>query len=93
MTAAVTWLSPVTITVRIPILRRLSKRSRMPVFDDVFQMDDAESAVVLADDERRAALRGDPLRPPRRAVRRDLAALLLIKRLTASAAPLRYACR
>ena len=56
---AVSGLSPVIITVRMPIARSSSKRSRMPFLDDVLEVDDAERAAVLGDDERRAAAARD----------------------------------
>ena len=59
--AAVSGLSPVIITVLIPIARRCAKRSRMPPFDDVLQVNDAERAAAFGDDERRAAASRDAL--------------------------------
>ena len=59
--AAVSGLSPVIITVRMPILRKRRKALADAALDDVLQMDDAEQAAVLGDRERRAARLGDPL--------------------------------
>ena len=61
---AVSGLSPVTITVFTPILRRRSKRSRMPGLDDVLQFDHAPDLLVLADHERRAAVLRDAAHRP-----------------------------
>ena len=57
--AAVRGLSPVIMTVRMPIARSSSKRSFMPLLDDVLEVDHAEHARSLGDGERRAAARGD----------------------------------
>ena len=59
--AAVRRLSPVTITVRMPIARRWSKRSAHALLDGVLEVDDAEDLAVARDRERRAALAGDPV--------------------------------
>ena len=61
ITAAVTRLSPVIITVRMPILRSSSKRSRMPPLTMSLRWMTPSDQVVLRDDERRAAVRGDAL--------------------------------
>ena len=61
--AAVRRLSPVTITVRMPIARSCSKRSRMPSLIDVAQLDHAEHLGVARDRQRRRALARDAGRP------------------------------
>ena len=61
MVAAVRRLSPVTMTVRMPIRRSSSNRSTMPGLDGVLQVDQPEDLAVLGDGQRRAALAGDPL--------------------------------
>ena len=53
--AAVTGLSPVIITVLMPMRRSSAKRSLMSGFDHVLEMDDAEQPAVLG--EPRAACR------------------------------------
>ena len=61
--AAVSGLSPVIITVRMPMSRSSSKRSRMPLLHDVLELDHAEHAGDavrrLGDGERRAAFGRD----------------------------------
>ena len=64
MALAVSGLSPVIMTVRMPIARSSREALEEPVLDDVLQVDDAEDArravgVLLRDDERRAAARRD----------------------------------
>ena len=61
---AVSGLSPVIITVRMPIRRISSNRSRMPCLDDVLEVDDAEhpgrlAVDALGDHQRGAAGGGD----------------------------------
>ena len=61
--AAIAWavsaLSPVIITVRMPIARSSANRSRHALLDDVLEVDDAEhragARLRRSDDERRAA--------------------------------------
>ena len=57
--AAVRRLSPVTITVLIPIRAQLVEAGLHSLLDDVLEVDDAEDVVVAADRERRAALAAD----------------------------------
>ncbi len=59
--AAVRGLSPVTMTVRMPILRNSAKRSGRPFLDRVLELDDADRAAVPADGEGRGAGVGDPV--------------------------------
>ena len=61
MEAAVSGLSPVIITVRMPIARSAAKRCRMPPLTMSFRWIDAEGAGALGDDERRAAGARDAL--------------------------------
>ena len=56
---AVSGLSPVIITVRMPIAPQLGEALADALLDDVLEMDDAERAAVLGDDERRPARGGD----------------------------------
>jgi len=51
----------VIITVLIPAARICSKRSLIPSFDDVLQLDHAEQAGAVGDRQRRGARPGDPL--------------------------------
>jgi hypothetical protein len=53
--AAVNLLSPVIITVRMPIARKRLKRSANAAFHDVLEMNHAERAFLRGDDQRRAA--------------------------------------
>ena len=55
MAAAVIGLSPVTITVLMPIARSAAKRVLDVGLHDVLEMDDAEQSAVLGDRQRRAA--------------------------------------
>ena len=55
MAAAVSGLSPVIITVRMPILRSCAKRSLMPPLTTSLSWIDAEHIVAVSDDQRRAA--------------------------------------
>ena len=63
--AAVSGLSPVTMTVRTPMARELVEALLHAVLDDVLEMDDAEGAtrvgrsVALGHGERSAAVAGD----------------------------------
>ena len=59
-------LSPVIMTVRMPIARSSANRSAHARLDHVVELDDAEHArravaAPLGDDQRRAALVGDPV--------------------------------
>ena len=56
--AAVSGLSPVIITVLMPIARRCANRSRMPPLTTSFRWMTPSGARVLGDDQRRAARRG-----------------------------------
>ena len=55
MAAAVSGLSPVIMTVRMPILRKLREALLDAAFDDVLEYDHAEHCAAFRDDERRAA--------------------------------------
>ena len=55
MAAAVSGLSPVIITVLMPILRSCAKRSLMPPLTTSLRSIDAERHHVRRDDQRRAA--------------------------------------
>ena len=57
--AAVSRLSPVTITVRMPIARRLVEARGHALLDGVLEVDDAEHLAVARDGQRRAALARD----------------------------------
>ena len=57
--AAVIGLSPVIITVRMPMRRSSAKRSRMPPLTMSFRWIDAEQPAVLGHRQRRAAGLGD----------------------------------
>ena len=57
--AAVSGLSPVIMTVRMPIARSWSKRCAHPLLDHVLEVDDAEHLAVARDGQRRAALARD----------------------------------
>ena len=59
--AAVSGLSPVIMTVRMPMRRSWSNRSTSAVLDDVLELDDAHRDVVLRDGERRSARPRDAL--------------------------------
>ena len=61
MAAAVTGLSPVTMTVLMPIARRAGETLLDVGFHGVFEMDDAEQALVFGDGQRRATRPGDPV--------------------------------
>ena len=76
MACAVSGLSPVIITVRMPIVRSWSKRWRMPSLTMSLRWMTPRTSVPVGDDERGAAGDGDALRRARRARRRDRAALL-----------------
>ena len=76
MVFAVSGLSPVTITVRRPMRRSRSKRSRDAGLEDVFQHHQAGDAIALADQQRRRALSGDRVHLLARAGRQRAAALL-----------------
>ena len=52
-------LSPVIMTVRMPIARSWSKRWLIPSLIDVLEVDDAEHLAVARDGQRRAALAAD----------------------------------
>ena len=75
MTAAVSGLSPVIMTVRMPMARIWSKRSRMPPLTMSFRWMTPSGPVVAGDGERGAALAGD-LRQRRLEFGRHLAPLL-----------------
>ena len=70
--AAVSGLSPVIITVRMPIRRSSDEALADAALDDVLQVDDAEQPAVLRHGQRRAAGLGDLVRlsPSVRAPRR-----------------------
>ena len=59
--AAVTGLSPVIITVLMPMRRSCGETLLDVGLDDVLQMDDAEQPAVFGQAERRAAGAGDAL--------------------------------
>ena len=59
--AAVSGLSPVIMTVRIPAARSWAKRSLDAVLDDVLELDHPEHPRALGDHERRRAAARDPV--------------------------------
>jgi hypothetical protein len=61
MAAAVSGLSPVIMTVLMPIRWSSPNRARMPPLDDVLQLDDPDHAGAVGDHERGRALLGDPV--------------------------------
>ena len=61
MVAAVRGLSPVIITVRMPILRNSANRSTRPSLTVSLSSISAEDPAVVADRERRRAEVGDPV--------------------------------
>ena len=87
--AAVSRLSPVTITVRMPIARRRSKRLAHALLDGVLEVDDAEHLRVARDGERRAALARDAVDRAVELGRRRAALAARPSAAIASAAPLR----
>ncbi len=59
MAAAVSGLSPVIITVLMPMRRSSAEALFDAAFDDVFEIDDAQRRLPFGDDQRRAAALGD----------------------------------
>ena len=59
MAAAVSGLSPVIITVLMPILRKLGKALLDATLDDILEMDDTQRLAVAGYDQRCAAGAGD----------------------------------
>ena len=60
--AAVRGLSPVIITVRMPMARKRCKAFADAAFDDVLEMNHAENLVALGNHQRRPSAIGDPMR-------------------------------
>ena len=90
MAAAVSGLSPVIITVRMPILRSSVEALPDPALDDVLQVDHAEHAARSRDDQRRAAGAARCARRMRFELRRyDAVRCPRRNATTASTAPLR----
>ena len=75
--AAVSALSPVIITVRMPIRRSSAKRSRMPPLTMSLRWTRPSTCAVAGHGQRRAAALGDASRRPRCSSARDAAALAL----------------